>query len=484
MFDRMDVKMKSDRIFNSFRRGEYKRITYCMMLDKRKHGRGSKEDYPLCIRITKNRQSYYLNLDERFTSDRFSTLCMYEADTKSRRESEARNKLRIKFNSIEDTIKDLAGDGSDNTNSFTFEDFKIRYYNLSYSDEVTIYSLWLEVMKDKSVGTAESYGTARKKFISDMGNNVKFEDINRSFIERWQRKMSSSVSKTTVSIYLRTLRVVLNEAHDRGLIGIDVRSLFKKLSIGGRNSYNSRKHEYLTVDTWAKLWEFYRTKGRGNKIAKTWWEEYHANIMDSLGLMLFMYLADGMNLRDVLSLRYDDFYFSHKKSEMRFSRHKTAGRASSEVVFPILPEMQTILSRQARKAVPGGLVFDYLRDCIGNEKEEHRQTGLINHVIRDRMKLVSKALGLDVNPTPTWARHSFATNLIQAGVPKDYVSASMAHVDNGTTDNYVDHYSNSQMIQYNSLLLSKKDDSSNLLEQLRGLSSEQLEELLNKINKR
>jgi integrase len=189
-----------------------------------------------------------------------------------------------------------------------------------------------------------------------------------------------------------------------------------------------------------------------------------------------------MNLRDVLSLRYDDYYFSHGRKQMRFTRHKVADRTAATVVFPILPELRIILDRQANKETRNGLVFNTLSKCFGNDAEERRQTQLLNHVVRDRMRQVCYALNIGVDVTGTWARHSFATNLIQGNVPRDYIVQSMAHSAGDTTDNYIDTYSYEQMYEYNSKLL-HKDSKPSLLASLQALSGDELKALLAMVGK-
>ena len=44
------------------------------------------------------------------------------------------------------------------------------------------------------------------------------------------------------------------------------------------------------------------------------------------------------------------------------------------------------------------------------------------------MSKVAEILGMEQEPTSTWARHSFATNLNNSGkVPHKYISDSMGH---------------------------------------------------------
>lgn len=440
--------------------------------------------YPVAVRLLQNQKQLNLNIGIKMTEDDFVKAC--EEQTRgSRKLTGIRAKLSQAFERVDAVVEQLNAH-----HTFSFDTFKAKYYNHSQQETATPYTLWREVAASKSPGTEQSYTNALNRFKLDMGSNVRFADFSQGLIREWSRRMTEDgLSKTTANIYLRALRVMLNEAVQRELTKQDTRGLFAQMTIGGRNSYNSRKHEYLDVDTWRRLWTFYESKGEGNAEFDTWRSDYQTNRLDALGMMLFMYLANGMNLRDVLTLRYDDFYYQHNQQQLRFFRQKVAGRTDAEVVFPILPEIRTILKRQGQKEHRGGLLFDYLDRQVSpylTEKAREARIGevtsLYNSVIGQRMKSVARAVGLTVAPTPTWCRHSFATNLIQQNVPRDYVSTSMAHALTDTTANYIDRYSYNQMLAYNRRLLNP--DAANhdqLLTQLQSMTPEQRAKLMKEL---
>lgn len=477
LFTTNNVK-KMAKYATTFGARSYDKISVRMVLDT-KHRADSNGCRLVVVRIIKEGRSLYVSANERFTEKDFEDICQAEANN-TKKYKDVRKRLGGVFDRVCGKVKELVDD-----DDFTFENFKRKYYNLIDPNETTIYSLWRDVAADRSAGTEDSYLNALNRFIADMGKKVIFQDVDAKFIGTWKDRMTDAgLSKTTANIYLRALRVVLNAAIEQGYVKSDTKTLFKKMQIGGKNSFNSRKHEYLDVQAWRKLWAFYQSVGEGNEVYAAWRSDYKRNNMEALGLMLFMYLGAGFNLADLLRLRYDDFYFSHGKEMFRFQRKKVAGRTDAEVVFPILPEMRVILDRQGEKEERSGLVFGYLKDKLGriDEREERRLCALINSTIRARMKNVAKAVGLKVEPSPTWCRHSFATNLIQAGVPKDYVSASMAHSSGSSdiTDNYIERYSREQMVEYNSRLLANpaERDKERLKALLRGMSAEQINELL------
>ena len=110
-----------------------------------------------------------------------------------------------------------------------------------------------------------------------------------------------------------------------------------------------------------------------------------------------------------------------------------------------------------------------------------------NRYIREHMAKVAKLLDMEQTPSPTWARHSFATNLSNSGVvPYKYISDSMGHSGGGDiTSNYIGAYPLVKMLEYNHYLLNEKPkeaapivDKKALLEMLKGLSEEERMELM------
>lgn len=442
--------------------------------------------YMVAVKVTQgNDRRYFINVPGiRMLPEDFVAMCRERDVMRGRfkRFADIGGKVTGFYDRVCHMVDDLVFNGS-----FVFDDFKYRWNDIEKTNlvEITPYTLWEQVAKERSAGTEESYLIALRRFKIDMGTKIRFCDFSKPLVARWKEKMlSAGLSRTTANIYIRSLRVVLNDARRMGQLS-DTRGVFDGLCIGGRNSYNSRKEKYLSVEQWTRLWLFYESKGEGNEVYLSWREDQKKDRMEALGMMLFMYLADGMNLRDVVSLRYDDYYYQHDRRQLHFQRQKVAERSGAKVVFPVLEPIRIILERQGEKEVRGGLVFGYLKGRVKLDsqtketaKEIRRLTALYNSTIGDRVAHIADAIGLDVHPTPTWCRHSFASNLIQAGVPKEYITASMAHSSDDTTDNYIDMYSYEQMVDYNSRLLDDPSRKKNRVRDIfKGFSEEELEEL-------
>ena len=252
----------------------------------------------------------------------------------------------------------------------------------------------------------------------------------------------------------------------------------------------SRKHEFLDVTTMKQLFDFWEKEEAKDENGRELYppKAKHALFRD-LGLFLFMYLGDGQNLADTLRLEYDEWYFATHGKQLRFLRHKTRERNedASEVIFPITPEIKKILDKYANEPRQGQRVFPIMSKDITPDKEIW-VIQRYNKYIRKHMEIIAKLLGLEQLPTPTWARHSFATNLNNSGhVPYKYISDSMGHSSSGDiTSNYIGTYPLEKMLEYNAYLLDengRKSSSAMLLEQFKGLSATEQKKILDALSK-
>ena len=187
-------------------------------------------------------------------------------------------------------------------------------------------------------------------------------------------------------------------------------------------------------------------------------------------------------------MTYDELYYATHGKQLRFLRHKIRERneSASEVIFPVTPEIQEILNRYGNVPKLGRRVFPIMNELITPEQEIW-VIQRYNRYIREHMAKVAKLLDMEQTPSPTWARHSFATNLNNSGVvPYKYLSDSMGHSGGGDiTSNYIGAYPLVKMLEYNHYLLNEKPkeaapivDKKALLEMLKGLSEEERMELM------
>ena len=333
------------------------------------------------------------------------------------------------------------------------------------SETSNFLSVWEEIINERKPGTAESYKTAMKNFckcfglIGDKKNDFGFA-IDASMIHQWVQKMTDDgLAKATIGINLRACRVVVRECIRRGMI--EERNYpfsDKDADLVSIPRGRSRKDECLNVEKMTQLYGIFAEKN----YPENWDDKRIKDVHESLGLFLFMYLSNGMNLADVARLRYDDYYNQHEGKAIRFERVKTSERTenNSEVIVPVIPELRKIINDiAAPSSERDSLMFPFLLKGAKSDIQVMRRIQQENQNIRKRVRHVTEWLGWDEKPSPTWCRHSFATNLIHAGVPQGYVSEAMGHsTGNDITMGYVGRFPLEQQMEYNSRLLVRGDE--------------------------
>ena len=472
----------------TYRRAKEGKVLLTMTLD---HRNGSDKEMPVCVRVgIGTLRRYFLMPSERYALEEFASII----NAGNRKQGPKRKEFDDFFEKIKREVKKLTDEGEFSSTEF-MEKLKAKINGLKEEEEakgMTIYDVWEQLLKEleeaNRIGTRKSYLDSYKRFKNDMGDKVSNSSINQQLVDRWVAKMQNpkegkAMSQTTIGIYLRAFRVVVRRAASMGVLLNDKMDLFK--GVKDVNRKGERKEWCLNVEKMTKLYEFFdkgETKDQeGNELYDP---QYKKRLFHSLGLFLFSYLANGANMADIVKLRYDDFYYNHEQKAMRFIRQKTMRETDGmEVIFPILPQMQVILDRIAWKPQRGALVFDIIKEGM-TETRIKEIVSCENANINARMENVAKMLGMEERPTPTWCRHSYATNLRDAGVSTEYISTMMGHTmtsGSATTLNYLSRYNMATMVTNNSKLLSTKDKiqkKAELVKQLMELDQEQLEAML------
>ena len=459
-----------------FKSGQFNDVFISVTLDTRK---GKEGELRVVGRVAFDRKQIYISLGKTYTIEKFEKVISTRNNYRNDRDF-----LEERYQDLLNTVKAVFSE----RNVFSLEALKEKFSQRS-SGKSSIYDVWNGIVdnyrRNNRIGTADSYSQALSRFKKDNGERVNMPSINRSFLEKWIAKMQGKLSPTSIGIYLRAFRVVVKKAVDDGLLDRSCDMMFKDLP--AVNDGNDRKNEFLDVATMRRLYDFFVSAemkdADGNEV---YYEDYRDRLFEATGLFLFMYLANGLNLADAARLRYDDFYFSQDRRMMCFVRHKTHKTTArkTEVVFPILPEIRVIMDRIANPESRNGLVFNIITDRMSEQRKDE-VIAQMNSNIRDRIRNVCKFLEIKQEPSPTWCRHSFATNLRDAGIPIEYISSMMGHtVSSGssTTLRYLSDYNEATMIANNSKLLNLGNEKSEMMAKLASLSKEELETLLSKLN--
>lgn len=274
-----------------------------------------------------------------------------------------------------------------------------------------------ELEENGQASTYLNYRSALKSLESFGGTNIPLERITVDWLKRCERFwISKGKSYSSVSIYFRALKCILNRAVRDGILK--------------ESSFPFGKNKYQIPE------------GHGRKLALTLpeiksvmsYRDTTGDIEEFRDLWFFSYLCNGINFMDLLFLQYSNIV----DGEICFIRSKTSRttKHSKEIRATITPEMWNIIHKWGNPNVsPQTYIFKYAK---GNENafEKIRLVRRIITKCNRRLKKIAESIGIPQLTTYT-ARHSFATVLKRAGAKTSYISESLGHSNLAVTENYL-----------------------------------------------
>jgi len=365
--------------------------------------------FPIKIQVVFNRVQRYYNTGKELSIEDWAAI----AASKSKRLISIRSDIKNSFEKIEDTVRILVGEGK-----FSFDALNTRLGKCVNDTLNSAFQAKIENLKEVgAIGNSITYSCAYRHLEKFAGTRIPFDYITVDWLKKYEKAMlAESKSYTTVSMYIRSMRVLFNEAKNAGVIK------------EAQYPFGKGKYEIPT--------------GKGRKMALTL-QQIKQVITYTDGseateqyrdLWFFSYLCNGININDMLKLKYANI----DNGEIHFYRSKTlhTTKEKKEIEVLLTSEMEKIIERWGNPDKnPDNYVFPFLS---GNETplEQKKRIQDITRRINKRMKKIGEKLGIAGISTYT-ARHSYATVLKRSGANIAYISESLGHADLKTTENYL-----------------------------------------------
>ncbi len=404
-------------------------VSLSLVRDARKKDSLS-ENCPLRWRVTYQRKQVYYSTGILFSLQDWELLI---SDSRKKEIKAYRETLQAYYdNVLKINIKALAESGT-----FNFDTLNIRLSKTAGDDLLSAFDLKIERMKtDDRIGNASFYQCAKNSITAYTDKKLKISDITVSWLNGYYKHLISKekpISYATAGMYLRSLRVLLNDAKASGLIAESNYPF-------GKNKFviPTQKGRDLSLElSEIKLIAEYQCNSKSMEMCRDLW--------------LFSFLANGINFGDMLTLKFENI----SKGEIYFMRAKTI-RTSTEktdIIIPVLEPLQDIIDKWGNEPAPKKYIFPFLNDCK-NKTDIKREILNVIRLTNKQIKKVTTALEMPDISTYN-ARHSYATILAKNRVPESYIAESLGHSKKTVTQGYYGGYNKKERITYNSLLLWK-----------------------------
>jgi integrase len=323
--------------------------------------------------------------------------------------------------------------------SFTFNSFELEFFEKGTrkKESNNVYEAFEEYIeklnKEDRIGNVVAYTSALNS-LKSFRKKLSFHDVTPDFLDSYEKEMlKDEKSITTVGIYLRSLRHIMNIAIDKGILKPQLYPFKKgKYEIpASRNEKQALKFDEL------KTILNYKTDLIGERKAIDFW--------------IFSYLCNGMNMADICRLKYKNIDGDY----LLFVRKKTSRTKRTDIKAIrcfMIPEVKTIIKKYGNQDItPDTYIFPILEPDI-TAKREHEKIQFFTRNVNKYMKQIATKIGINSNISTYAARHSYATVLKRKGASIDYIKDSLGHSDLKTTENYLDSFLD-ETIKVNTSLL-------------------------------
>ena len=282
------------------------------------------------------------------------------------------------------------------------------------------------------VGTASIYRTTMNS-INGFKKNLLLHDITPTFLLSYENQLKSeNKSLTTINIYMRNLRAVINDAITAKAISSDSYP-FKEYEIpSGKNVKKALKN--FDVE---KILNYYPQKPDHQKAIDFW---------------IFSYLCNGMNFADIISIKPENisgrFLIYYRKKTIR-----TKKKDLRPIRVGLNQRALSIIEKWKNTDPKNPYLFPVLEAGLSAKTIKNRCHRFIKW-INERMYEIGEELGIE-NKTSTYAaRHTFSTVLKRKGVPISYIKDALGHSSVITTENYLDSFEDEVALIYADALTS------------------------------
>ena len=369
--------------------------------------------YPVCLRVTKERQCRHYKTP--FSAKMDEWIEPTGVFNKKHSNHVQNNRLLVKFKErAYQIITELEIENPD----YTIQEFDTRFrftYNPVTND---VFAFFDEIIQEMTyagrVGNAKSYKDTKTSVqIFHKSKKLNFREVNSTFLSKYDAFLRSrGGTDGGVGVKMRAIRALFNKAIERGIVKESLYP-FKKYKISGLRGKGFKRA--LDFEEIMRIVNVDLSK--------------HPHLVDTRNYFVFSFYTRGMNFADMMCLEWKDV----EKNVIYYTRAKTKGNFS----IAIMPPVREILDHYRINGYGNKYVFpllyreNYTPTQLADRK--HKMLGIYNK----NLKELATICEITKNVSSYVARHSFANCLKQKGVATDVISESLGHQNLTVTQAYL-----------------------------------------------
>jgi integrase len=253
-----------------------------------------------------------------------------------------------------------------------------------------------------------------------------FDDINSNSIHDFEQSaVKRGNMPSTIFLYLRTLKTVINTAKRENICGPEY-DPFQNYSFAKFRRIKTRKRAISREDF--------------RKIEEIELDE-KSRLFHSRNYFIFSFYAGGINFVDLAQLKWVNI----EKNQLFYTRKKT----NELINIPLVSQAMKILEtyKKYSNCKKEDYIFPILNQTHATSLSISNRLNKVNHQVNQDLQEIGGTLKLDVKLTTYVARHTFATVLKKEGISVSIIGQALGHEDEKTTRIYLDSFGSDIMQQ-------------------------------------
>jgi integrase len=393
----------------------------------------SNGEHPIMVKITKNRIRKHISIGMN---------CPLKYWDKAKELPKPNHPKRAEIialsNKFEKEFTDKIQEFSLNSKEYTIDQLIAAVLDKPKNSEASVMSyidaLVATLKEEKRMGTAKSNNDCKLMlFKFHPEKKLAFQEIDYAFLIKWESFMRKrDFKETSMAVYFRTLRSIINKAINDGIIP---RTCYPFDNFKVSKFDLKTKKRALSKEDMVRIYNYPVKEG--------------SKMSDCHKIFMFSYFNQGMNYIDIAKLQWSNI---SKSGIMEYSRQKTGCR------FAIQLGKQSLEILEGYRKLSGfdtnNYVFPILDKAvhISPTQIQNRLLKVIKQV-NINMKIIGKELEIETPITTYVARHTYATVLKRSGVSTSIISNALGHESESITQTYLDDFESNVFFEANKNLL-------------------------------